>query len=121
MKNIEAIERKFLLGGCEDSKKTYWVSWSKVCLPKKLGGLGVKNIELFNMSLLAKWRWRFCMDQTALWYELLFFRYGSFLNGGKLDTSIPHNASRWLKDMFLLEKCRGGGWICHFQKLLEES
>lgn len=31
-------------------KKVNWVSWDKICMPKKMGGLSVK--KLFNLSLL---------------------------------------------------------------------
>lgn len=30
------------------------VTWNKVCKPKKEGGLGIKDLELFNISLLSK-------------------------------------------------------------------
>lgn len=32
VKSFEAIQRRFLWGGCEDSKEIYWVSWKKVCV-----------------------------------------------------------------------------------------
>lgn len=40
------------------------------------GGLGVKNLEWFNMAMLAKWRWRILgMGQNVrvrpLWTEIL--------------------------------------------------
>lgn len=31
----------------------------KVCMPRKEGGLGVKNIEAFILALVNKWRWRY--------------------------------------------------------------
>lgn len=49
LKTIVAIQRKFLWGGDEELK-ICWVSWSKICLPKKERGLGIKNVELFNES-----------------------------------------------------------------------
>lgn len=27
------------------------------------GGLGIKNLESFNLALLAKWRWRICNEK----------------------------------------------------------
>lgn len=52
VKTLQAIQRRFLWGGCDEVKKVCWVSWRKVCLPKKLGGLGVKCIDLFNKTSL---------------------------------------------------------------------
>ncbi|MCI13506.1 ribonuclease H protein [Trifolium medium] len=54
-----------------------WIKWDQVCKSKKESGLGVKNLELFNLALCAKWKWRFLSDQSALWLPLLQFRYGS--------------------------------------------
>jgi hypothetical protein len=54
-KLIVRIQRQFLWGGVAGgSSKIPWVRWEEVCRPKKEGGLGVKNLMLFNASLLAK-------------------------------------------------------------------
>lgn len=80
-----------------------------MCLPKKKGGLGVKSIALFNKSLLAKWRWRFCSDNSAIWYELLNFIYGaSTLRDVGIALSAQQNASWLFKDLFRLEYDIGG-------------
>jgi hypothetical protein len=36
-------------------KNTRSSSWTDVCQPKDLGGLGVKNIVVKNACLLCKW------------------------------------------------------------------
>lgn len=38
-----------------ENKKIAWVRWEEVCARKERGGLGVKNILLFNGALLGKW------------------------------------------------------------------
>ncbi|PNY11621.1 cysteine-rich receptor-like protein kinase, partial [Trifolium pratense] len=70
------IQRNFLWGGSAEVKKLCWVSWAQVCLPKEKGGLGVKNIEMFNSALLCKWKWRCLNDKDAIWHALLMYRYG---------------------------------------------
>ncbi|KAI5393372.1 hypothetical protein KIW84_060486 [Lathyrus oleraceus] len=40
--------------------------------------MGVKDIGLFNISLLLKWKWRILNDMTAIWSKLIDFRYHSF-------------------------------------------
>lgn len=46
------------------SKKIYHlVNWKKkVCTSKKNGGLGIKNLEILNISLLCKWWWKIDND-----------------------------------------------------------
>jgi hypothetical protein len=36
--------------------KISWVKWSVVYQNKSQGGLGVRDIKIVNLSLLAKWR-----------------------------------------------------------------
>lgn len=68
---------EFFVGGVLN-RGAIFVGWLgiKVCLPKDGGGLGVKNLELFNLALLYKWRWRCIHDINGSWRELLTFRYG---------------------------------------------
>jgi hypothetical protein len=55
-KTVKRIQREFLWGGRRGRKKVNWVKWEVVCLPKRCGGLGVRDIRAVNISLLAKWR-----------------------------------------------------------------
>lgn len=45
---------RFWWKGLDEARRIHWVSWSDLCRPKCLDGLGFKNLELFNQSLLAK-------------------------------------------------------------------
>ena len=48
------LQRNFLWGGSSEQNKIAWIRWDMVCLPKEEGGLGVKDITSFNISLLEK-------------------------------------------------------------------
>ena len=52
---LEKIQRDFLWNGLGDQPKFHLINWAKVCEPLEHGGLGVKNLRLFNQSLLGKW------------------------------------------------------------------
>jgi hypothetical protein len=57
-------------------KKNALVSWKIMCKTKKIGGLGVLDLDLMNKSLLAKWIIRF-KDPTVqgFWKDILMFKY----------------------------------------------
>ena len=42
---FKALIRKFRRGQCDSSKKFFWVSWNKICLPKKDDSLGFHNLK----------------------------------------------------------------------------
>ncbi|KAK2650981.1 hypothetical protein Ddye_018470 [Dipteronia dyeriana] len=52
--SLDKINRNFLWGSSDAKKKIHLVKWDTVCLPKKLGGLGINKMKLMNQALLAK-------------------------------------------------------------------
>jgi hypothetical protein len=82
------------------------VKWAEVCKEKLKGGLGVRDVRLFNVSLLAKWRWRLLQPGGSLWKEVLVARYGNYILH-KVDWSlhsIPTPTSNWLKNIVEIDK-----------------
>lgn len=65
LKKLIGIQRKFLWGAGDGKKCISWVCQNKVCSPKEDGGLRVKQLDIFNLSLLGKWWWRFLIDKEA--------------------------------------------------------
>ena len=51
---LTSMVRNFWWGQKKEEKKTAWLSWEKMCEPKSCGGMGFKNLKLFNLALLAK-------------------------------------------------------------------
>ncbi|XP_058766322.1 uncharacterized mitochondrial protein AtMg00310-like [Vicia villosa] len=101
-KKITSIQSKFLWGGVEERRRIHWVKWEDVTLPLNKGGLGVKNIVLFNLALLNKWRWRIIQRQESLWFKVLNSRYGeisSTMFVGSGGNRISSNCSVWWKDV----------------------
>ncbi|KAK0605740.1 hypothetical protein LWI29_030217 [Acer saccharum] len=81
---LDKINRDFLWGSSVDSKKIHLVNWDTVCLPRNLGGLGIKKTKKVNQALLAKVGWWLAQADTGLWGALLKNKY---LKGERLSVS----------------------------------
>ncbi|PNY01857.1 cysteine-rich receptor-like protein kinase, partial [Trifolium pratense] len=113
LKDLVSIQRNFLWGGGMDSNKMCWVSWESICQSKDKGGLGIKNLELFNASLLCKWKWRCLNDREAPWNDFLRWRYGSFAANflyGEGRAGLKQ-ASIWWRDIWKLGSEEEGSWF----------
>lgn len=75
IKEIRVIQAKFLWNGSENKNSIHWMCWDTVCKSRKECGLGVKNIEIMNVALLSKWKWRILEGKKAVWSNILVARY----------------------------------------------
>ncbi|KAL9230819.1 hypothetical protein vseg_006119 [Gypsophila vaccaria] len=63
---LRKVVSQFWWGHSKDNRKIYWLSWRKLCKPKKLRGIGFRDYRLFNQALLGKQAWRLCIDEESL-------------------------------------------------------
>ncbi|GAV89428.1 hypothetical protein CFOL_v3_32843, partial [Cephalotus follicularis] len=68
IKECERTLRRFLCGGSGNSYKRSLVNWSKVCLPRQEGGLGIKSLKSWNQALLLKQNW-ILLNDHSLWVQ----------------------------------------------------
>ncbi|XP_050386228.1 uncharacterized mitochondrial protein AtMg00310-like [Argentina anserina] len=66
---------RFWWGDEDSGKKIHWLSWEKLCTSKGDGGLGFRNMHLFNLSLLAKQGWKLVHQPDSFLARLLKARY----------------------------------------------
>ena len=100
-----------------DKKKIGWVSWSKITLPKLMGGLGIHDIQLFNIALLAKQVWRVVSASDCLLSRVLVGKYCQ--NASFLEVTPSSTASHGWRSVLagrdllvsLFSQTRPGGAI----------
>ncbi|XP_004310201.1 PREDICTED: uncharacterized protein LOC101298860 [Fragaria vesca subsp. vesca] len=82
---------EFWWGDSDRGRKIHWVAWDKMCAPKNEGGLGFRNMELFNQALLAKKGWRIINSLDSLVTRTLKAKY--FPSGHFLKAEMGSDAS----------------------------
>lgn len=45
-------------------------NWPKLCTSKLRGSMGFKNLDFFNLALLAKQAWRLIQSPHSLFYQV---------------------------------------------------
>lgn len=73
--SITSIIRQFWWGSKEGKRKPCWVAWDIMTRPKHLGGLGFRDMEIFNLALLARQAWRVLNDPPSLSSRILKAAY----------------------------------------------
>jgi hypothetical protein len=96
VESLTKIIRKFFWEGNSEKKKYYLVKWDVVCKPRKKGGLGIKNLQLFNQCLLCKWWWKL-EEEDGLWIQLVKAKYG--VDKGIQNIKMKSNDSPVWKDL----------------------
>lgn len=69
--HINTMIRRFYWGSRDGKRRTAWVSWDELTMPKYMGGLGFRDTELFNLAMLAKQGWRVLREPDSLCAKIL--------------------------------------------------
>ncbi|KAL5565698.1 hypothetical protein UlMin_028862 [Ulmus minor] len=82
IKELHRLSAQFWWGGEHGKRKMHWCTWEKLCCHKADGGMGFRDLSLFNKAILAKQAWRIHSQPTSLVARVLqgfYFHRSSFL------------------------------------------
>ncbi|KAH9672066.1 reverse transcriptase domain-containing protein [Citrus sinensis] len=68
-----------------------WVKWEYLCNPKGCGGLGFKQLHLFNIAMLGRQMWKLLTCPESLMARILKARY--YPRTSVVRASLGHNPS----------------------------
>jgi hypothetical protein len=88
---LSQIIRDFWWGDEEEKRKVHWMAWDKLTLPKSQGGIGFRDLRMFNQALLAKQAWRLIQFPESLCARLLKSKY--YPSGELTDTVFSQGVS----------------------------
>ncbi|XP_065619131.1 uncharacterized protein LOC136063137 [Quercus suber] len=103
---IETLIRKFLWEQKGDRRKIHWVRWEDMCQHKYKGGMGFKDLTMFNEAMLARLAWRLLHDDNSLFYRVFkahFFPRYSILEA-KESSSASYSWKSILKGRDVIQK-----------------
>ena len=87
----EKLIRDFWWGDENGHRKVHWMAWDRMTKPKRGGGIGFKDMKLFNQAPLAKQAWRLIQRPDSLCARVLKSKY--YPNGNLVDTVFATDAS----------------------------
>ncbi|GKA85432.1 hypothetical protein Tco_0807086 [Tanacetum coccineum] len=65
--DIHQLIRGFLWCNGELKRGKAKIAWDDICLPKSEGGLGLRNLEVFNFALMTTHIWNIISSKESLW------------------------------------------------------
>jgi hypothetical protein len=69
----------------------HWKAWWKLCIPKESEGMGFRDLQCFNLSLLAKQVWRLLCEPESLCARVLRAKY--YPDGHLLNATLKSGSS----------------------------
>ncbi|GJT11650.1 RNA-directed DNA polymerase, eukaryota, reverse transcriptase zinc-binding domain protein [Tanacetum coccineum] len=96
IKDINQILKDFLWNQTDGTKGRPKVTWKNVCRFKQKGGLGLKDLGVWNIAMIIKHLWHIVTDKESLWVK--------WINTEKLkgrsfwDIEEDKNDKEWILD-----------------------
>lgn len=106
---LNSVFSRFLWGGSRETKPIFWKSKNVLELPKGAGGLGIRNVHLFNKALLAKQAYRIHTSNQTLISQIICSKYkGSPVNIAPCNSTLARDSWGFRGLCRAIQDCREG-------------
>ena len=104
--DLSSLICRFWWSHMDKVNKIHWTSWEKLSKPKRVGGLGFRDLHSFNMAMLARQGWRLLQNPSSICARALEAKYHP---GRSIIEAPPQNGMSYawrniLKGVQLLKK-----------------
>jgi len=72
---LDCINREFFWKRNNVNKGLPLVAWEKVCMPKDMGGLGLRRAHDVNLAFQSKLAWKILRDNSSMWASIMRAKY----------------------------------------------
>jgi hypothetical protein len=105
---IEKMMNAFWWGlGGANNREMHWLSWDKLSVHKRHGGMGFKDLAAFNVAMLGKQGWKFQTVLDTLVAKVFKAKY--FPNSKFLGSKLGQNPSFVSRSIFSAKLVVGKG------------
>ena len=74
-RKMRTIISNYWWGSSADNRRMHWLRWDHLTRPKCSGGMGFRDLNLFNLAMLGKQGWRLITSPESLCARVLKGRY----------------------------------------------
>ena len=75
IKALNALIRRFFWGSGDKARYLAYIAWDTICMPKEIGGLGVRDLKVVNEALIMKSLWKLLTNSPTPWVQLVLAKY----------------------------------------------
>jgi hypothetical protein len=101
--DLTRLIRNYWWGSDRGKRKSHWINWPSLLRSKAQGGLGFRDMRLFNQALLARQAWRLIVFPNSLCARVLKAKY--YPHGNLIDSNP---SSTWTAIAFGLDLLKKG-------------
>ena len=91
IQKIHSAMARFWWGSTETQRKIHWKSWDSLCTLKCFGGMGFKDLKMFNDALLGRQAWRLIREPHSLFARVMKAKY--YPHCDFLESSLGYSGS----------------------------